>query len=225
MGKAHALPQSMMMVTEMTASQGGQNVTAKATIWYSNKKFRTEVSSNMKVPQNPNMKMGISNKAVFLLDMANKVGYLLDSSTKTALKIDTAQVSKMSGGSMSPQNFTDPVLMSDPAKIKSEITKNGGKQVGKEKLFGHNCTIWAIPTKSPVQGKPGVTETVSVKIWLADGISVPLKGEVTSPQRGKVASFVTRDFKVNMPLASTLFSVPAGYKITNLADMFQNRKK
>ncbi len=226
-----ALPKTLMMTTELVSQEGGRNIRANAKVWYSDMKFRTEVDSNTNM-SNANSPVKISNKATVIMDMNKKVGYMLDDRAKTAIRVDTAQMNQMTGssrnpGTANPQFFSDPTLLSDPAKLRSELQKQGGKQIGKASLLGHPCTIWEIvkSAKIPVsQGKTS-TEMVKVKLWLADDLVLPLKVEVSTDKRGQIASMQTKSVEVNIPIKASLFAVPGGYKITNLSDMFKTPAK
>jgi len=226
-----ALPKTLMMTTELVSQEGGRNIRANAKVWYSDMKFRTEVDSNANM-SNANSPVKISNKATVIMDMNKKVGYMLDDRNKTAIRVDTAQMNQMTGssrnpGTANPQFFSDPTLLSDPAKLRSELQKQGGKQVGKTSVLGHPCTIWEIAksAKIPVsQGKTS-TEMVKVKLWLAEDLVLPLKVEVSTDKRGQIAAMQTKSIEVNIPIKASLFAVPGGYKITNLSDMFKTPAK
>lgn len=222
-----AIPKSMIMTTQIISSEGGRNVTADATIYYMDMKFRTEVSSNMQSTGS----VKVNNKATVIMDAKAKTGYLIDDRNRTAIKIDEAQVEQMTGSSGSAGSFTNPSeFLTDPAKVKSELQKQGGKQIGKEKLLGYNCTIWQIAQTvkiPPARGSNAAptSDNIIVKLWLADEVSIPLKAEVTSAKRGKIASMTTKKIQVNVPVKGSMFDIPSGYKITTLADMFQTPGK
>jgi hypothetical protein len=221
-----AMPKSLIMTTVLVSNEGGRNIRANAKIWYSNMQFRTEVDSNVKM-SNSSSPVKINNKATVIMDMNKKVGFMLDESHKTALRVDTAQFNQMTGSSGQSTNnaqfFTDPTLLSDPAKLRGELQKQGGKQVGKATLLGHPCSIWVISKSGKIpagQGKSS-TEMVTVKIWLAEDLVLPLKVEISTDKRGEVASLETKSLEVNIPIKASLFAVPGGYKISDLSEMFK----
>ncbi len=226
--ETYALPKTMIMTTEMVSHEAGRNIKAHARIWYSDMKFRTEVESNMAVKTSSAVQ--INNRATVIMDMKRKTGYMLDERNKTAIRIDSRQVNQMTGGNgrsgaTSAQYFNDPTFLSDPAKLRAELKNQGGVQVGKTNLLGHPCTIWEITKQGNIpagQGKT-TTEMVTVKLWLAEDLVLPLKVEVSTDKRGLVATMKTQSIEVNIPIKASLFSVPGGYQITDLADMFKSQ--
>ncbi|PKL77738.1 MAG: hypothetical protein CVV27_04650 [Candidatus Melainabacteria bacterium HGW-Melainabacteria-1] len=215
-----ALPNSMIMIMEINSKQGTRPVKANAKLWYANQKFRAEVSSNLNTSQ-ANTPVRIGNKATIVMDLKSKIGYMIDDSSKMAIKIDEKQVGNMTGNSaQGNRSFTDPAMLTDPAKVKAEIIRQGGKQIGKEKLLGHNCTIWQMSGKMPAaQGQPA--QTATSKVWLADALGMPLKVQVSTDKQGEIVSMRVTNVQVNVPVNNNLFGVPAGYQVRNIADMYK----
>ncbi|PIQ25096.1 hypothetical protein COW36_15410 [bacterium (Candidatus Blackallbacteria) CG17_big_fil_post_rev_8_21_14_2_50_48_46] len=225
-----ALPKSLIMTTELVSKEGGRNIKANAKIWYSNMKFRTEVESNMAMTHNSSP-VQVNNRATVIMDLNQKVGYMLDDRNKTAIRIDSAQFNQMTGGAAqkgaNAQLFNDPNLLSDPAKLRAEIKSQGGKQIGTASILGHSCSIWEISKKGNIpagQGKTS-TETVKVKVWLAEDLVLPLKVDVSTDKRGQVAVMQARSLEVNIPIKASLFALPGGYRVTDLADMFKTQSR
>lgn len=228
--RAWALPPSLIMTTEMVSRQAGRDIKAYAKIWYSHMKFRTEVESNAMM-SNASSPVQLNNRATVIMDMNQKVAYMLDPTHKTAIRMDSQQVNQMAGAN--PQNqggasvnyFNDPSFLTDPAKLRAELQNQGGKQIGKATILGYTCSIWEINKKGNIpagQGKTS-TETVKVKLWLAEDLVLPLKVEISTDKQGLIASMQTKSLEVNVPIKASLFSVPSGYRITNLADMFKTQ--
>ncbi|MEZ0372882.1 MAG: hypothetical protein ACAI44_27570 [Candidatus Sericytochromatia bacterium] len=219
---AWSLPKSMIMTMQVSSNQGSRPVKVDAKLWYANSKFRAEVSSNTNMSTSSAVR--ISNRATFIMDLKSMVAFMIDESTKTAIKVDQAQMQKMTGSSgTGSRAFTDPMSMTDPAKIKAEIKRQGGKEVGHATLIGHPCTIWQMTTaqKVPVgQGKME-TQNVTAKVWLADDLGIPLRFEARTDKLGAIATMNVSSVQVNVPLSGSLFGVPAGYKIQNLSDMYK----
>lgn len=219
-----ALPKSLIMTMEINSKQGGKPIKANAQLWYANQKFRAEITSNFSTSGQGNTPVKIGNKATVVSDLTKKVAYLIDDSSKTVIKIDQAQMGQMTGGAQSgPQTFTDPTALTDPAKIKAEIKKQGGKEVGKAKILGHMCTIWQMSGKSQIpmgQGK-NETQNVTSKVWLADEIGMPLKVEVTSDKMGEIVRMQATKIQVNVPVNNGMFGVPSGYQVRDLMDMYK----
>lgn len=216
-----ALPKSMIMTMQINSRQSGRPISANAKLWYANQKFRAEVTSNANTSQSP---VKISNKATVLMDLKSKIGYMLDESSKTAIKIDQTQMNKMTGQNGSATSFTDPTALTDPAKVKAEIQRQGGKEVGKATILGHSCTIWQMANTMKVptgQGKPATNQNVTSKVWFADKIGMPLKVEVRSDKMGEIVTMKATNVQVDVPISNNLFGVPSGYKIRNLMDMYK----
>ncbi|MGV3523623.1 MAG: hypothetical protein ACO1RX_05330 [Candidatus Sericytochromatia bacterium] len=218
-----SLPRSMIMTLEVSSKQGTRPVKATTKLWYANQKFRAEVtSSGVQQPANATVRIG--NKATIIMDLKAKIGYLIDDGSKTALRLDQTQVAQMSGGNKPAQGqFTDPASLTDPAKVKAEIQRQGGRQIGKEKLLGHQCTIWQMTGKAPVPVAQGKTETqnVTTKVWLADALGMPLKVIVTADKSGEVMNMRATQIQVDVPVNAGLFGVPAGYKVQDMAQLYK----
>lgn len=220
---AWSLPNSLMMQMVVSSKQGGRPMQGNVQLWYANKKFRLEVTSNMNMSQT-NTPVKISNKATFVMDVNSKVGFMIDDNSKTAIKIDQNQVSRMTGApAQGPQTFTDPSSLTDPAKLKAEIQKAGGKQVGKATLLGHACSIWQMSGKAQVPVAQGKMEEqmITTKVWLADDLGMPLKVEVKSDKMGNIVNMRATQVQVNIPVKASLFGVPAGYNVRDLMDMYK----
>lgn len=216
---ALALPKSMIMTMVISSKQGSKPVTANATLWYANQKFRAEVTSNMTATNSP---VKIGNKATIVMDIKSKVGYLIDDSSKIAIKVDQTQLQSATGGKTGPKSFADPAQMTDPAKIKAEIQRQGGKVVGSANLLGHKCTIWQMSGKVPAQqGQPA--QNVTAKVWLADDLGMPLKVEVRGDKMGEIMNMRATNVQVNVPVSNSKFGIPAGYKIRPLGDMYKTK--
>lgn len=217
---AWALPKSMIMNTSFTNHAMKQKIKVNAKWWYNNDKIRIEFNSNLNMPKNGSTAKLPTNNGVAIMNLKKKVGYLINDAAKIALKADTSQAAQLNPG-MS-QTYTDPKTFTDPVKLKAEIKKQGGKVVGKEKLLGYNCTVWSIAPKKPVKVMPNSPhQKVKVKLWLADKISVPLKVE-TYLNNKKATVFQVKNIKLNVPIKSSLFEVPKGYKVSDLMQMFQS---
>ncbi len=222
---AWSLPKSMVMDMTMNIKQGNRPVKADARIWYANQKFRAEIKSNANMAQG-NTPVKISNKAVFLMDMNQKIAYMIDSKSKTALKVDQSQVEKMTGQSAAnaPETFTNPAMLTNPAKIKAELTKQGAKVVGKGKIQGHPVTVYQMTKQAnvPTAGGKSQAQSVTTKLWLADDLGLPMKMVATGSKSGQLASLDVKKVSVNVPVKSSLFSVPGGYKVRSLMDMYKS---
>lgn len=219
-----ALPKSLIMSMEISSKQGNKPIKANAQLWYTNQKFRAEITSNFSTSGQGNTPVKIGNKATVISDLSKKVAYLIDDASKTAIKIDQAQVGQMTGGAQSgPQTFTDPTSLTDPAKIKAEIKKQGGKEVGKAKILGHSCTIWQMSgkTQMPVGQGKSETQNVTSKVWLADAIGMPLKVEVSSDKMGEIMRMQATKVQVNVPVNNGMFGIPSGYQVRDLMDMYK----
>lgn len=213
---AWSLPKSMIMTLQVSSHQGSRPVTANAKVWYADSKVRAEINSNM-APQNTGT-VRISNKATIVIDLNTKVGYLIDDGSRTAIRVDSSQLPNNGPGG----SLTNPATITDPAKIRAEIQRQGGKIVGKANLLGHPCTIWQMTSTQKVpnaQGQP-VAQAVTSKVWLADDLSVPLKVDVTSAS-GNLVSLNVTSVQANVPVSGGIFGVPAGYAVRNLADMYK----
>lgn len=211
---AWSLPKSMIMTVQIDSHQGPRPIAANAKIWYANNKFRAEINSNM-APQTSGA-IKISNKATIVMDVNSKVGYLIDDGSKTAIRVDSSQIPNQGS------TFTNPASLTDPAKIRAEIQRQGGKIVGKASLLGHPCTIWQMTSTQKMPNGAGqmTSQSVTSKLWLADDITVPLKVEITSAQ-GKVVSMNVTSVQVNVPVSGGIFGVPSGYAVRNLSDMYK----
>jgi len=219
---AWSLPKSMVMTMQVSSRQASRPIKVDAKLWYANNKFRAEVSSNTNMSQS-NTPVRINNRATFIMDLKSMVAYMIDESTKTAIKVDQKQMSAMTGSGTSTRSFTDPMAMTDPAKIKAEIKRQGGREVGHATILGHPCTIWQMtsPQKVPVGQGKFETQNVTAKLWLADDLGMPLRFEARSDKMGEIASMKVTSVQVNVPLSGNLFGVPSGYQVRNLSDMYK----
>lgn len=220
-----SLPKSLIMTMEISSKQGNRPIKATAQLWYANQKFRAEITSNLNM-SNQNTPVKINNKATFITDLKSKVAYMLDDSSKMAIKIDQSQVSQMTGNAQGPQTFTDPGSLTDPAKIQAEIKKHGGKVVGKTKMLGHPVTIYQMSNKvnmPTAQGGKAVPQNVTTKVWLADDVGMPLQVEANSDKMGQIMSMKTTKLQVNVPVNASMFSVPKGYQVRSLMDMYKQK--
>jgi hypothetical protein len=223
---AWSLPKTMIMDMTMNVSQGARPVKADAKIYYANQKFRAEISSNLDMSQQSSTPIKVSNKAVFLMDINQKIAYMIDSKSKTALKVDQAQVEKLTGQSSAnaPETFTNPAMLTNPAKIQEELKKQGAKVIGKTKMLGHPVTIYQMTKTASVPVGQGKSESQSIttKLWLADDLGLPMKMEAVGSKSGKLASLDVKKVVVNVPVSAAMFKVPSGYQIRNLMDMYKN---
>lgn len=223
---AWSLPKTMIMDMTMNVSQGARPVKADAKIYYSNQKFRAEISSNLNMSPQNSTGIKVSNKAVFLMDINQKIAYMIDSKSKTALKVDQTQVEKLTGQSSAnaPETFTNPAMLTNPAKIQEELKKQGAKVIGKTKMLGHPVTIYQMTKTASVPVGQGKSESQSIttKLWLADDLGLPMKMEATGSKSGKLASLDVKKVVVNVPVSAALFKVPSGYQVRNLMDMYKN---
>lgn len=210
-----ALPSSLIANYTISSKQNGKPVSAKAKIYYAGQKFRAEISSNANTSSSP---VRVSNNATIIMDTRTKVGYLLDAGSRTAIKIDQNQMKAVTGGGSGPSSLADPSSLTDTAKLKAEIARQGGKQVGKANILGQSCTIWQMSGKVPMQG---TTHNVTSKVWLADAIGMPLKMEANSDKAGQIMSMQATALQVNVPVNNSMFGVPAGYAVRNLQDMYK----
>lgn len=221
-----SLPNSLMMQMEISSKQGGRPMKGDVNLWYANKKFRMEVTSNVNMSQT-NTPVKIANKATFIMDVNSKIGFMLDDTSKTAIKIDQNQVGQMTGAPAQGgiQTFSDPASLTDPAKLKAEIQKAGGKQVGSATLLGHKCSIWQMSNNVQVPVGQGKMEqqNVTSKIWLADALGMPLKVEVKSDKMGTIVDMRAKKIQVNIPINASMFGVPAGYNVRDLMDMYKSK--
>lgn len=223
---AWSLPKTMIMDMTMNVTQGARPVKADAKIYYANQKFRAEISSNLNMAQQGNTPIKVSNKAVFLMDMNQRIAYMIDSKSKTALKVDQGQVEKLTGQSAAnaPETFTNPAMLTNPAKIQAELKKQGAKVIGKTKMLGHPVTIYQMTKTAAVPVAQGKTESqnVTTKLWLADDLGLPMKVEAVGSKSGKLATLDVKKVSVNVPISAAMFNVPGGYQVRNLMDMYKN---
>lgn len=212
-----ATPQNMQLKTESTLNANGQKVVINSTVWYGTSKVRMEndIAPTKGVPAN-------LGKSTIIYDSAKKVVYMMMPQNKTAIKADSATLNSLQAQGGAADLNTQ--LITNPGEIRNEMKKQGGKMVGAETVLGYLCDIWQMESQVPVS-QTGVKEPATVKVWLANKLSIPLKMEIISKQRGKVVSVVAKEVKTNMTIPSSTFEVPSGYKITDVQQMMNQMKK
>lgn len=213
-----ATPQNMQLKTESVLNANGQRVVVNSTVWYGGSKVRmeNEIAPTKGVPAN-------LGKSTIIYDSSQKVVYMMMPQNKTAIKADSETLNKLQQGQGGTGNINTQ-LLTNPSEIRTEIKKQGGKMIGAETVLGYLCDIWQMNTQIPVN-QSGVKEDATVKIWLANKLSVPLRMEVISKQRGKVVTINAKEVNTNINIPSSTFEVPAGYQINDVQQMMNQIKK
>lgn len=217
MNTAYAAPQNMQLKTESVLNANGQKVVVNSTIWYGGSKVRmeNEIAPTQGIPAN-------LGKSTMIYDSAQKVVYMMMPQNKTAIKADSNTLAKMQGqGGVGNVNTQ---LLANPSEIRNELKKQGAKMVGAETVLGYLCDIYQMNTELPIN-QTGAKEKATVKMWLANKLSVPLKMEITTPQRGKVVSINAKQINTGINIPASTFQVPSGYKITDVQQMMQQMQK
>jgi outer membrane lipoprotein-sorting protein len=217
MNTAYAAPQNMQLKTESVLNANGQKIIINSTLWYGGNKVRmeNEIAPTKGVPSN-------LGKSTIIYDSDEKVVYMMMPQNKTAIKADSETLTKMQNqGGVGNVNAQ---LLTNPSEIRSELKKQGGKMIGAETVLGYLCDIWQMNTSMPIN-QSGAKEDATVKIWLANKLSVPLRMEIMSKQRGKIVSINAKEINANINIPKSTFEVPAGYQITDVQKMMNQMKK
>ena len=216
-GSAYSAPQNMQLKTESTLNTNGQKVIVNSTVWYGANKVRmeNEIQPTKGVPSN-------LGKSTIIYDSLKKTVYMMMPQNKTAIKADSETLNKLQNqGSVGNINTQ---LITNPGEIRNEIKKQGGKMIGAETVLGYLCDIWQMNSQIPLD-QNGTKEDATVKIWLANKLSVPLKMEIISKKRGKVVGIIAKEVKTGMNIPNSTFEVPAGYQINDVQQMMNQMKK
>ncbi len=216
-GVAYSAPKNMQLKTESTLNTNGQKIVVNSTVWYGGSKVRmeNEIAPTKGIPAN-------LGKSTIIYDSQNKVVYMMMPQNKTAIKADSETLNKLQGqGGASNLNTQ---LITNPGEIRNEIKKQGGKMVGAETVLGYLCDIWQMNSEIPLD-QTGKKENATVKIWIANKLSVPLKMEIISKQRGKVVGIIAKEVKTDVNIPSSTFEVPSGYQINDVQQMMNQMKK
>lgn len=205
------------VTTESLINMANQKMTINSKMSYSDKKVRmeNEIITKEKLPQG-------MNKSIMIMDSSKKIAYTLMPQNKSAMKIDMAVMEKMQGASGSGAGLTSQ-FVSDPSQVQSQIKKMGGKMVGAESILGYLCDIWSMNQEIQV-AQDGTKEKATVKIWLSNKLSIPLKMEVTSPKKGNFISMKAKSLKTDVKLPDSLFEVPSGYQVIDMNEMMKKMK-
>lgn len=217
MNSAYAAPQNMQLKTESVLNANGQKVVVNSTIWYGGSKVRmeNEIAPTKGIPAN-------LGKSTMIYDSAQKVVYMMIPQNKTAIKADSSTLSKMQG--QSGVGNVNAQLLTNPSEIRNELKKQGAKMIGAETVLGYLCDIYQMNTQIPVS-QTGAKENATVKLWLANKLSIPLKMDITTPQRGKIVTINAKQINSNITIPASTFQVPSGYQITDVQQMMQQMKK
>ena len=198
-GSALAAPRTMELKSDTTVLNGTDRMTFQSLTRVKDNRMRVETVGNGRAAATP-------MTSTMIIDPAGKVMYMVNDKTKSAMRVKMDQAGTQMGfgpGSLNP----------NPAEITNELKKKGGKIVGSETLIGHPCDIWELSQKAP-NGEPG-----KAKLWLAKDIGMPLKAELSTKTKGTTMTLLVSSVKTNVTLEESLFQVPAGYKVTDMADM------
>lgn len=216
MNTAFATPQNMQLKTESVLNANGQKIVVNSTVWYGGTKVRmeNEIAPTKGVPAN-------LGKSAIIYDSSEKAIYMMMPQNKTAIKADSNTLKKFQGAGA---NSVNTQLLTNPAEIRNEIKKQGGKMVGAEVVLGYLCDIFEMNTQMPTN-QSGGTENATVKIWLANKLSVPLKMQVDSKQRGRLVTINAKEINTNANIPSSMFQVPAGYQVTDIQKMMSQMQK
>lgn len=198
-GPALAAPKTMQLTAQTTVVNGKETITFESVTRVKDAKLRVETKGAVKMPD------GQAMNSVMIIDPASQAMYMLNDKTKQAMKVKLDQAAA--------QMNLGTGLSADPAKIRAELQKQGGKVIGRETLLGHQTEIWSVDYQSPAK------ETSTAKVWLAKDLNMPLKVEVTTKGKGQTMALKVTDVKTNLALADSLFQVPQGYRVMDMADM------
>lgn len=200
---AGAVPPTIQVRAQTTVINEGETLVIKSFTQMKQGKVRMETQGD-----GPN---GKPINSVMLIDAKTKILYVLNAATKTAMKMSTQDASTQFGLGQAP-------VINAPEEVEAEFKRRGGSKKGTATINGRLCDIWEVPYKSP-NG-----EATMMKVWLVRDLKVPAKAELTSKTRGKLMDLVVTDIKTNVSLADSLFVVPSGYKVTDLAAVMKQQK-
>lgn len=210
----NAAPQNVQLTTQSNLTFNGQKIVINSIVWYGKSKVRleNEIVTNMQgIPEG-------MNKSVMLYDPDKKSVYMISAQSKSAIRIDSATMEKMQGGAVSGSSNFNTNLLSSPDQIQAEIKKQGGKMVGAEKVIGHLCDIWQIPTSIPNPQTQEKEEAIA-KLWLAHKLNIPLKMEISNPSRGKFMTINAKELKTDINIPANVFEIPKDYKVTEMQNV------
>ena len=104
-------------------------------------------------------------------------------------------------------DFDPQSLLRDPSKIRVALLQGGGKKTGNAILNGVATEIY--------QARDFGRKGQRAKVWLRKSDSLPLRLEASGNQIQIIASW--RDYARPQNLAASLFSVPKGFKVRQIA--------
>jgi len=191
------------IVFKMTGKQG-----AKGTIYFkSAEKMRMEMESDQ--PQQ--MMGGMGKKMVTIIN--GKAVHMLNDEQKTAMKMPEGMnpASRMMQGPLNPANSNGFV---------KRLEKEGFKKAGTARVGKDNCDVWKGSPKAMGKGKEGATGTGEGTVWVRQSDRLPLKFEMKDPNMTGNGTF---DWNAKMD--ESLFKVPSGYKVTDMAEMMRKMGK
>jgi outer membrane lipoprotein-sorting protein len=197
---AMAMPRTMQLEWENTVSQGADKVSLHSTTRVKDNRVRIDTSGTASKSPTP-----MPNSTI-IVDVPAKVAYMLSDKTKTATRVNLEQAGGQMGlGAIGLSPKLD--------QVTAELKKRGAKVIGKETLLGHACDIYVM-TQNGMGNEPMTT-----KLWIALKLGMPLKIESSTKSKGVIGTARAQSVKVDIALADSLFKVPAGYKITDMADL------
>jgi outer membrane lipoprotein-sorting protein len=195
-----ALPRTMQLEWDNTVNQGTEKVTLHSTTRIKDNRVRIDTTGSITKVQ------GAMPNSTIIVDVPGKVAYMLNDKTKTATKVNLDQAGGQMGlGAMGIAPKLD--------QVTAELKKRGAKVIGKDTLLGHPCEIYQM-TQNGMGNEP-----MTSKIWIASDLGMPLKVETSSKSKGMIGTARAQSVKTNVTLADSLFQVPAGYKVTDMAEL------
>lgn len=197
---ALALPRTLQLEWENTVAQGNETVSLHSTTRIKGNRVRIDTTGAITKVQ------GTMPNSTIIVDVPGKVAYMLNDKLKTAMKVNLEQAGGQMGlGAMGIAPKLD--------QLTTELKKRGAKVIGKDTLLGHSCDIYQM-TQAGMGNEP-----VTSKLWVATDLGMPLKIESSSKSKGHIGTAQAQSVKTNLTLSDALFQVPAGYKVTDMADM------
>lgn len=193
---ADAVPATFTAVGEAQTWDGGRATTVPNTLHFQRGKIRLEMAA-------PVSAEGMAPFNVVLAQEGGKTITLLNPREKQAMKLEVSTLDQFAEN-RSLQKISQFKLSEFATTFKGQ-----SKAIGKESIAGEACTI------REYKGTDG-----HFKMWLSDRHAIPFK--FVYFEKGKPAfQWVVKRFTVASNLPASSFVVPAGYEVTDLAEMLK----